>query len=502
MHIGFLNPQGNFDANDSYWTEHPDFGGQLVYVKEIALAMAALGHQVDIITRQIIDPKWPEFAEPFDYYPGHDNARIIRIPCGPPHFLAKEDLWPYLGAEWAAGIIRLYYGEGKFPHLFTTHYGDGGLVGAIIKKETGVPMTLTGHSLGAQKMDKLHVTPANLAEINRRYHFTERIIAERIAMNRAGRIITSTLQEQNEQYSHPAYHGAVDPLGADKNRFAVIPPGVNQRVFSQKTDEVDTLVADRINNALARDLPAPRRALPLVVCSSRLDRKKNHLGLVKAFAQNSSLQAIANLAIVVRGLDNPLQERHKLKEEERGILDEVAQVLDAANLWGAVTSFPLNNQAELAAAYRFAAQRHSVFALTALYEPFGLAPLEAMSCGLPAVVTRNGGPSDSLYDWDAKMEFGVLVDPADPADIARGLLKALSPTENWARYHLAGLERVNSRYTWARTAEGYLKAIEAVLAEAHVPEERPLLPIPLYFRQTGAEPIELAELAGYYFAGK
>ena len=84
MHIGFLNPQGNFDANDSYWTEHPDFGGQLVYVKEIALAMAALGHQVDIITRRIVDPKWPEFAEPVDYYPVMTTPRIIRIPAAHP----------------------------------------------------------------------------------------------------------------------------------------------------------------------------------------------------------------------------------------------------------------------------------------------------------------------------------------------------------------------------------------------------------------------------------
>ena len=68
MHIAFLNPQGNFDKNDSYWTEHPDFGGQLVYVKEVATAMATLGHKIDIITRQIIDPDWPEFAAPLDQY--------------------------------------------------------------------------------------------------------------------------------------------------------------------------------------------------------------------------------------------------------------------------------------------------------------------------------------------------------------------------------------------------------------------------------------------------
>ena len=114
---------------DSYWTEHPDFGGQLVYVKEVALAMVDQGHQVDIITRQIIDPAWPEFAAPIDSYPGRGGARIIRIPCGPKDFLAKEDLWPYLGSDWASGIISFYEAEKSLPHIITSHYGDGGLVG-------------------------------------------------------------------------------------------------------------------------------------------------------------------------------------------------------------------------------------------------------------------------------------------------------------------------------------------------------------------------------------
>ena len=63
MHIVFLNPQGNFDPADSYLTEHPDFGGQLVYVKELAQAISQLGHKVDIVTRRIRDKKWPEFSE-------------------------------------------------------------------------------------------------------------------------------------------------------------------------------------------------------------------------------------------------------------------------------------------------------------------------------------------------------------------------------------------------------------------------------------------------------
>ncbi|RME73396.1 MAG: glycosyltransferase family 1 protein, partial [Chloroflexi bacterium] len=479
MKIVFLNPQGNFDPNDSYWTEHPDFGGQLVYVKETALAMAALGHQVDIVTRQIIDPQWPEFAAALDTYPAADNVRIVRIPCGPPTFLTKEELWPHLGTDWVSGIRAFYAHDGGLPDFVTAHYADGGLAAAILRQQTGVPFTFTGHSLGAQKMDKLHALPDNLAGLDARYRFSRRILAERVSMNHAARIVVSTRQEQMEQYSHPAYRGAVDVHETDGPRFAVIPPGVNRRVFSDRPDPLDRDIEARIQAALARDLSPDRLHLPLVICSSRLDPKKNHLGLVQAFAQSEALRRTANLAIVVRGLDDPLAQRGQLSGPERQILDEIVHQMDAHGLRGLVTAFPLNSQAELAAAYRVAAASGSVFALTALYEPFGLAPLEAMSCGLPAVVTRNGGPAESLFDAAGGTEYGVLVDPADPADIARGLLKVLASPASWQYYHRAGLERVISRYTWSRTAEGYLSVIEQVLAE---PESAPAtLPIPAWF---------------------
>src|SRR5437870_599971 len=155
MYLAFLNPQGNFDPKDSYWTAHPDFGGQLVYVKQLALAMGALGHRVDIVTRRIEDPQWPEFAAPTDAYPGHPNVRILRIPCGPQAFLPKEELWPFLGSEFVPRLLALYREESAQPDATTAHYGDGGLCAAIIQEQTGIPFTFTAHSLGAQKMDKL-----------------------------------------------------------------------------------------------------------------------------------------------------------------------------------------------------------------------------------------------------------------------------------------------------------------------------------------------------------
>ena len=463
MHLAFLNPQGNFDPADSYWTAHPDFGGQLVYVKEVALALGEMGHRVDILTRRIIDPDWPEFAAPLDHYPGADRVRIVRIPCGPDGFLRKEDLWPYLESEWVPNILAFYEREGRLPDAFTAHYADGGLAAVRLQEKTGLPFTFTAHSLGAQKLDKLLAQGRDRDELEREFHFDTRIAAERLAMQRAAVIITSTRQERFQQYGHPLYRGAVDVN--DDARFAVIPPGVNLRIFNATaSNEREAAVRKRIEQALVRDLPPARRDLPLIVVSSRLDPKKNHIGLVEAFSHSHRLQNHANLAIIVRKHNDPLRHPERATPGEREILQKIANIAKSMHIIDKITAFPLNSQAELAAGYRHFSRRHSVFCLPSLYEPFGLAPLEAMSCGLPAVVTRNGGPSESLVNEETGERYGVLIDPTDPEDIARGLLEVAADAEQWQYYHEMGMRRVREKYSWPRTAQGYIDALRSRIA--------------------------------------
>lgn len=63
------------------------------------------------------------------------------------------------------------------------------------------------------------------------------------------------------------------------------------------------------------------------------------------------------------------------------VLGGPIEVTDWKQLRGQVPMFALRGQGELVAGYRFFAKLYSVFVLTALYEPFGLAPLEAMAAG-------------------------------------------------------------------------------------------------------------------------
>jgi sucrose-phosphate synthase len=111
----------------------------------------------------------------------------------------------------------------------------------------------------------------------------------------------------------------------------------------------------------------------------------------------------------------------------------------------------LQSQAELAAAYRYFARRNSLFILPSVYEPFGLAPIEAAACGLACVATKNGGPSEIFEDGS-----GVLVDPFNVDDIARGMTEAL---ENQQSLSKRGRERVLDLYTWKKTAQRYLAVL-------------------------------------------
>lgn len=442
MKVGFLNPQGNFDNNDSYLTEHPDFGGQLIYVKELAKSLSKLDVQVDIITRQIIDPEWPEFADKIDHYKGFENIRIIRIPFGGDRFLNKEQLWEHLD-EYVENIIEFYKDE-ELPDYFTTHYADGGYSGYLIKRKTNIPFTFTGHSLGAQKMDKLKINKNNFLEYDKTYHFSKRIQAERISMKYSSKIITSTDQERKEQYSHDLYKGAIDVN--DLNKFSIIPPGVNLSIFNDK-NKINKNTKEYIESVIKNNKKN------FIILSSRLDPKKNHISMIKAYAKNKKLQEKANLGFFLRNIENPYNLKN-IPEKEKNILEPIINIIKENNLENKIFFFDFRSQKELADAYRYFSNLNSIFALTAFYEPFGLAPIEAAACGLAVVATKNGGPAEIFSE-----NTGVLVDPEEEKEIADGCLKALGNIEI-LKDNVKKL--VYNKYTWDKTAEKYFEVLKKI----------------------------------------
>jgi sucrose-phosphate synthase len=444
MRILFLNPQGNFDKNDSRLTEHPDFGGQLIYVKEVSKELAKMNVFVDIITRKIVDPDWQEFSSSIDYYDESKNPRIVRVPFGGERFLNKEKLWPYLD-DYVNKIIELY--KKDEVSFVTCHYGDGGYSGALLKSKTELNFSFTGHSLGAQKLDKLNVNLNNFEDTDREYHFSQRISAERLSIKYASKIIVSTSMERFEQYSHPLYKDISEV--ENENKYKVIPPGVNTEIFNDNLNELDEETLTQIEikiNGLKK---------PFIILSSRLDEKKNHITVVKAYSQSKELQDKANLAIFLRGIADPFKEIDNLSTKEKNILEPILTEVEKAKIKDKVFFFDLRSQKALATAYKYFSRMNSVFVLPSFYEPFGLAPIEAGACGLSVVATKNGGPSEIFADGSGK-----LFDPFNTEDIANAIIEGLN---NFEYYSRKVKKRVLNNFTWKNTAKGYLEVIEEAI---------------------------------------
>jgi D-inositol-3-phosphate glycosyltransferase len=112
-------------------------------------------------------------------------------------------------------------------------------------------------------------------------------------------------------------------------------------------------------------------------------------------------------------------------------------------------------------------------ALAPWYEPFGLVPLEAMSCGVPVLASAVGGHVDTIVDGVT----GVLVPPRRPDLLAVALNRLLEDPVQRDAYGVAGADRARSRYSWDRIAADTTRVYEEMLGQ-----------------RTGPPPTEVAEL--------
>ncbi|HEY5791217.1 MAG TPA: HAD family hydrolase [Gammaproteobacteria bacterium] len=425
-----------------------DTGGQVKYVLELAEALAARDDvgRVDLLTRQIVDPAVdPDYAAAEE--PLANGARLVRIPCGPDGYLAKEQLWDHLDS-FADNTLAWLHGQPRLPALVHSHYADAGYVGTRIAAQLGVPLVHTGHSLGRVKHRRLLASGMPRAAIEAQFNMARRINAEEETLAAAELVVTSTQQEIEEQY---ALYDCYPP-----ERMRVIPPGVDLARY-RPPDPQDT--AAPLPQSLARFLGDPKK--PCVLALSRLDRRKNNVTLVEAFGGSPALRERANLWLLIGVRDDP----DTLDDESRLILDEVLHAIDRHDLYGAIAYPKRLAPDSIPDCYRLAAARGGVFVNPALTEPFGLTLLEAAASGLPVVSTEDGGPRDILSNCNN----GVLVDPLDQEAIAAALLGLLEHREHWERCARDGLAGVRRHYAWAAHADSYRAAIAPLLTTARPP---------------------------------
>ncbi len=109
----------------------------------------------------------------------------------------------------------------------------------------------------------------------------------------------------------------------------------------------------------------------------------------------------------------------------------------------------------------------------AVFEPFGLVILEAMSQGCSILTTNADGPADLVRPpWGHKVPFD------DPARRVKGLEDALEEqlglTRAQRNAHGSAARQASQSFSWARCAEDHLAAMEAAVAASKAPS--PALP--------------------------
>jgi glycosyltransferase involved in cell wall biosynthesis len=99
------------------------------------------------------------------------------------------------------------------------------------------------------------------------------------------------------------------------------------------------------------------------------------------------------------------------------------------------------------------------FCLPSLYEGFGLTVLEAMACGAAVVVSDRGALPELVGD------AAVVVEPTTMAVTAALRRLLTDPVEARA---LAGAAAARARrFTWERTAAGWLAVLRAAAAQSY-----------------------------------
>ena len=106
---------------------------------------------------------------------------------------------------------------------------------------------------------------------------------------------------------------------------------------------------------------------------------------------------------------------YDLEEQEQ--LDELKALAQQLNLFDRIDFRGYISDNDLPNMYRAA----DVFALSSRYEPFGMTAIEAMACGVPTIVTTEGGLWEQVT-WGVE---SLYANPNDPEAFGHSISRSL-----------------------------------------------------------------------------
>lgn len=364
-----------------------DAGGQNVHVARLAAALAGRGHRVTVYTRRDA----PDLAQLVPLCPG---VEVHHVPAGPPRPVPKDELLPHM-TEFARHLARSW--RLRPPDVVHSHFWMSGVACLQAARQLRLPLVHTYHALGTVK--RRHQGAADTSPASRVVWETEVGIG-------CDRVIATCRDEVLELAAMgiPEHRVSVVPCGVDTDRFTPLGPAAPRGPHRYRLLQVGRMV--------------PRKGAAVSI---------------------GALPRLPGTELVVVG--GPARERLHEDAEVRRLrgLALAAGVADRVRFTGGVPG------EQIALLMRGA----DLVVCPADYEPFGIVPLEAMSCGRPVVATTVGGHLDTVTDPGT----GRLVPPRSPTALALAVGGLLADPAARAACGAAGRRRVLSRFSWSRVAE-------------------------------------------------
>ncbi len=389
-----------------------DSGGQNVYVGQVAKHLAHLGYDVDVFTRRDSE-RLPEVAE------WESGIRIINVPAGPPAFVRKEEMLPFMD-DFTAYMLRFCRCQPECYELVHANFWMSGVVACELKKALGVPFVITFHALG--RVRRLHQKDADQFP-DQRFAVEDRIVSE------ADRILAECPQDEED---------LIRLYNADPARISIVPCGFDPTELSP------------ISKPLARfalNIPPDER---VILQLGRMVPRKGVDTVIRALGRLVRQHDLRPRLLIVGGdADVP----DPTLTPEIGRLQGVAREEGVEEL---VTFVGRRGRETLK--YYFSAA--DVFVTVPWYEPFGITPVEAMACGTPVVGSNVGGVKYSVRDG----ETGYLVPPKDPDLLAERLAHLYQHPKVMSLLSRQAVRRANDLFTWEKVTASVAAVYEEVVA--------------------------------------
>ena len=228
----------------------------------------------------------------------------------------------------------------------------------------------------------------------------------------------------------------IKSLSLDKAKAVEIPQGVNTERFRP---------ADAHERAQLRGkLTLPER--PIALYAGVFDSRKNVEWLVHTWLKNRRL--LGDWCLLLVGPTSRDEHDKGLREKLRSVVQH--EGLERDILFGDFSP-------RLEDYYRAA----DLFILPSQNEGLPNVVLEAMSCGLPCVVTRISGTDDLIDHGDSGMLFGVNDEPS----FINAIAPLISSQELRRKMGNSAITEIQTRFSSEKSAERYLSLYQSMLQQ-------------------------------------